>query len=941
MVKYGKYYRGIHLAEFKDNYIDYKKLKQKIKIIKNSLPQFSNNSINISLTSTSSIKFRASVSSISDESIHENDKDNDNFLIFLNEFKKLLNEEFERFFNFFKLMQKQLYRKLNRHLYTQTSYISYNLNEFLEEVTNIRKTMYLAKCLNEFINDNMTAIKKILKKFDKKFHIFYGNIGPKYILDKLTIENSEMEYLLQFKVIDETSTICESNLKLLNNYFKEYCLNNKVSIEQKNEFERKRDSIYKYIKDIDEIIYFRIQYKEWFYFNKKNVQIISESKLFKNLMFNPILFSAYHKDDLMNKFLSRKDEIKEVEKMQISMTSLNKRNITLILIHQFFYNTLISGIYPLLFELVGEAGSDYMPYSLLIIASTYFFSYFSIILHKCFGIKRIKAAYLVSYIFFILGSSAYIFSYQKDKKDNSENTIFRTTMLGCLIFSRIIIGLGANPTIGKNYILNYSSKYFLPFISKIYVLISILGHSFGPLIGFFLYHIPDKKLLNHLYYSKFNCIGWYGFIMSLILFIINIILFTSPNSEEFSRLNLRKSQILYLNSNPKGQNESPFLDNDTEDSQDKEFYKLQKEKIIESNEDNLSVENNSNIEIKEKDKNKENENVQRIMSVDNEKNIDIEDKDEIIDIYKFNNSQIEGIEKYNTVSKNKNNSEIKIRKEKKEKIEPNPLFISLENLEENNIETEKEEEGSFSNVNMIPRTIDEILRKEKTSFSYLNRNLLMILFTLFFNSLLKENYIGYCSYYIYRLISEDKEKKLISAQYLSLFISVSYFLEIFSMLFILPLYRLNKLIKKLFIVLMCLSLLLMIPISMLKLTNIYSNIYYIYAYFAIISLIFLISSIIEVLSSCYLAYLTPPEWKFAHLNAGMLPLIIMTFGKLSGCLICLVAFFEYLLLNYHIILGLTFVGYGISSIFILKSKIFRIKAIARIMRKAELEQNYI
>ena len=118
-------------------------------------------------------------------------------------------------------MQKQLYRKLNRHLYTQTSYISYNLNEFLEEVTNIRKTMYLAKCLNEFINDNMTAIKKILKKFDKKFHIFYGNIGPKYILDKLTIENSEMEYLLQFKVIDETSTICESNLKLLNNYFKE------------------------------------------------------------------------------------------------------------------------------------------------------------------------------------------------------------------------------------------------------------------------------------------------------------------------------------------------------------------------------------------------------------------------------------------------------------------------------------------------------------------------------------------------------------------------------------------------------------------------------------------------------------------------------------------------------------------------------------------------
>ena len=941
MVKYGKYYRGIHIAEFQDNYIDYKKLKQKIKTIKNSLPQFQNNSISISLTSASSIKFRTTMTSIADESMQENDKENENFLIFLNEFKKLLNEEFQRFFNFFISIQKQLYRKLNRHLYTQTNYISYNLNELLEEVTNIRKTIYLAKCLNEFINDNMTAIKKILKKFDKKFHIFYGNFGPKYILDKLTIENSDMEYLLQFKVIDETSTICESNLKLLNKYFKEYCLNNKVSIEQKNEFERKRNSIYKYIKDIDEIIYFRIQYKEWFYFTKKNVQIISESKLFKNLMFNPILFSAYHKDDLMNKFLSRKDQIKEVEKMQISMASVNKKNITLILIHHFFYNTLISGIYPLLFELVGETKeNEFIPYSLLIIASTYFFSYFSIMLNKCLRSKRIKESYLISYIFFMLGSSAYIFSYQK----NLDKKLFKLTMLGCLIFSRVIIGLGANPTIGKNYILNYSSKYFLPYISKIYVFISILGHSFGPLIGFFLYNIPDKKLLTYLHYSKFNCIGWYGFIFSFILFIINIMLFTSPKSEQFLSLDLRKSQILYLSSNSKGQNVTPFLDNDIEDSQDKEFYKLQKEKIIENNEDNVSVEDNNNIDIKEKSKNKESENVHRIKSVDNEKYIDIEDKDETIDIYKSGNSQIEGEEKSDYSSKNKNNSdiknistEIKKQKDKKENFDPNPLFISIENLEQNNIEYRNEEEGSFTDVNMIPRAIDEILRKEKTTFSYLNKNLLMILFTLFFNSLLKENYIGYCSYYIYHLISSDEKKNLISAEYLSLFISVSYFLEIFSMLFILPLYRLNKLIKKFFIILMCLSLLLMVPISIIKLTNIY----FIYLYFAIISLIFLISSIIEVLSSCYLAYLTPPEWKFGQFNAGMLPLIIMTFGKLSGCLICLVAFFKKLMLNYYIILGLTFVGYGISSIFILKSKNFRIKAIARIMRKAELEQNYI
>ena len=90
-----------------------------------------------------------------------------------------------------------------------------------------------------------------------------------------------------------------------------------------------------------------------------------------------------------------------------------------------------------------------------------------------------------------------------------------------------------------------------------------------------------------------------------------------------------------------------------------------------------------------------------------------------------------------------------------------------------------------------------------------------------------------------------------------------------------------------------------------------------------------------------MAYLTPPEWKFSQINAGALPLYVMTFGKLSGCLICLSAFSDNLLLNHHNIIMLTLIGYSISGFFILKSKNFRIKAIARIMRKSELEQTVI
>ncbi len=134
---------------------------------------------------------------------------------------------------------------------------------------------------------------------------------------------------------------------------------------------------------------------------------------------------------------------------------------------------------------------------------------------------------------------------------------------------------------------------------------------------------------------------------------------------------------------------------------------------------------------------------------------------------------------------------------------------------------------------------------------------------------------------------------------------------------------------------MILTILLMIPLSI---NSFVEN--HIFIYFIIISLVYLLSSVIEVLSSCYLAYLTPPEWKFSQINAGALPLYVMTFGKLCGCLICLTAFSGNYLLNHHIIIALTLLGYGISGIFILKSKNFRIKAIARIMRKSELENSY-
>ena len=925
MVKYGKLFRELQIKEFKGNYINYKKLKQKIKQIQEILPRTSQQLIRNRASNISNLKLRPTILSEKDDGdSYENLSDQYGEKV--KEFKLLLDEEFQRSYSFFKKIRKQLHNKINRHLYTQTNYLSYNLEEFLKEVNNLRNTTYLAKCLNAFINDNMKAIKCILKKFDKKFFNYFGNIGPKYILDNLTKQYSELEFLLQFKIIDETSCICESNLKLLTEYFKEYCNLNKVDNNSKIDFEAKANKIFEYIKDIDELIYFKIQYKEWFYYTKKDASIISNSNLFKNLMFNPILFSAYHKDDLMNKFLSRKAQIKEVEQIQIPLSVTNKINITLIFIHTFFYNTLISGIYPLLFEFVGTTrDKDFIPYSLLIIASTYFFSYFSIMFYNCFGTHNIKVAYSISYFLFFIGSLSYILSDRNNKDNEGKDTLKNFLMIGFLLFSRIIIGLGANSTMGRKYVLSYASKYFLPFISKIYVIFSILGHSIGPLIGFILYDTNEKKILGFLFYSKYNCIGWYGLIMSFILLLIHLFLFTSPFSPRFNKL---KDQKKRTHMGTMSSLDSPFFDDNIEDSQDKEFYKLQKEMKIKISSDN---DFDSNKEIKHSYVDKDVNNLRQLSEIND--NIDINNDEDLRSERK--NRKDMNINKMFIKAGTLQGKDINTIEENIQftnTYDINPLLIST-NIED--IKDETQEQGSFTNINMIPRTIDDLVRKEKKTFGYLNKNLLIILIILFFDNLLKENFVGYCSYYFYYSIDFNKTSNNINLKYLSCLISLSYLLEIFSIPFILPFHKINTLIKKSLIILMVLTLLLMIPLSIDYVVG-----KYIIIYFIIISCVFLISSIIEVLSSCYLAYLTPPEWKFSQFNAGALPIYVMTFGKLCGCLICLSAFSGNLLLNHHIVIGLTLLGYGISGIFILKSKNFRIKAIARIMRKSELEQSF-
>ena len=161
MVKYGKQYREYQIEEWKSHYIDYKILKQKIKYLRTKLPKKEELPDNF-----------FEVSEINEIPLipDNNDTLEDQNLAplfelkygeYLKEFIDLLNEQFHKFYVFFSNTEKQLYQEINTHLYAKENYKTYSKKKIKSELNSLGICIYLAKCLNCFINDNLTAIKKI------------------------------------------------------------------------------------------------------------------------------------------------------------------------------------------------------------------------------------------------------------------------------------------------------------------------------------------------------------------------------------------------------------------------------------------------------------------------------------------------------------------------------------------------------------------------------------------------------------------------------------------------------------------------------------------------------------------------------------------------------------------------------------------------------------
>ena len=500
MVKYGKEFRKIQKPDWKDKYFDYKSKKQKIK-----------------------------------ELIKDKEDSADDDIIFFQklegwseDFKKALDKDIKRVYIFVAGKERILYKQINESLYLKKDDEIFNLKGYTDVFKHLQEISELSLQMSFFIYYNLKAVIKILKKYDKKV------VTPKnkdyqirftYIQTKIEEQNSDILYLIKFKMIDEVNLLLEN---LISKLMKEFKLN-KDNLEDenndKNEGENKLIEDYLEVNDASRII------KEAYSQIKHNIRETDKVSAKVQNLFMPWKDFLKISTDINSKFLQITRESNVGLKVTFSERSQSlaqiigfskdsKYNIYIVLAHGFLYMFSFSIIIPTSTLIINSFDLDkdlvriYWAVLMMMAPLGTLFNY----LYETFLFKKsTKKPLVVSCIGLIIGNILYIISPG-------------VNVIGLLLLGRFICGLFNLRTHNKMYIINFLTKKDISFYLTMFHTTSTLGLAVGFLANSGIFFIEsDNEYINK------NTIGsLITVIFSFILLIISLVLFTEAHSNKFN-----------------------------------------------------------------------------------------------------------------------------------------------------------------------------------------------------------------------------------------------------------------------------------------------------------------------------------------------------------------------------------------------------------------------
>jgi len=537
-MKFGKKFLKLQLKEWENKYINYKHLKQIIKSIIRKIKIFNNNIVsNDIIQETEEIKDpllsngqednknNEFLNNLKTEDLKEFfsnfDTENNNNIHYLFEFIQSLDEEFKKVYVFFINQERDLYIQINSLLHYKKNIKEEDSKNLINIILN---AVFLAVNLKKFINYNLTAMIKILKKFDKKFgNLFEKNISNVYFNVKLNKPNSDFDYFLKYKIIDEACIICEDIINIvIKNFYKD-------------EFKNNINLIKKCLNYLDRNNLYQIKNKEFFsYIKNGNNLIKNNSEIFNKYILNPLIAANINNDSFFMIFNHNEKNFKKSYKMSI----INKKNIFFCYFLGFFMNFEKSLFFINFFNFFNDS-KDYNFLQFFIFFSIFYFinilSFFFLTnIYK----KFIKENFIITIILLLISNAIYFEIF------NNINNLNKNQLLLLLYLPELLFIFHFNEISPRSYIVLYSSKYSISKISVYYNLFSNFGLCLGILISILNYNYLYNKTFIDGFLNGKNITFFIGIIICLILFVLFFIIFTDSEAKSFR---IFKNQSFILN----------------------------------------------------------------------------------------------------------------------------------------------------------------------------------------------------------------------------------------------------------------------------------------------------------------------------------------------------------------------------------------------------------
>ena len=438
-------------------------------------------------------------------------------------FLYFLTIEVHNVYVFYLSIEKNIFMRVNEHSNSRKKYATMSEKELLDELVDLTDITYLMYSFYSYIDLNIQAVQEILKYFDNHFQLINHNIcmNKLYFKKYLTKKESDLKYILSFKIIIESCALIES-------YYHEIIkINNSEEIKaQKKELKEVLSYLNEKNTDRvnDEIHEVYLKQKNIHYNNiikqKKNVDINTQ---------NSFCIDVHQQED----FYKRLGEKQYDEEIQIRTTRKNIYNLIFLYFHTFVYSFFYIVPY-LVFYIYFVENNINIFYLGFILTSTSLGNFISKIIINSIS-EKIKIKVIFFCICFILSFVLSIVS-NVYAQDNVNTKMFFIINL----ISRFIYGFSCGRLTTRKYIIQFLPESEIKFFSLVYILIIYIGMLCGVLINF---KLKDMKplIIFSFYIDKYASIFAIGAISSFIYLILIFIFFTEPTKA--SMLNQTRAEL--------------------------------------------------------------------------------------------------------------------------------------------------------------------------------------------------------------------------------------------------------------------------------------------------------------------------------------------------------------------------------------------------------------